>query len=70
MKLKVLMPLNHKGKVYQNGDSIDVPVEKVAIFINKGWAAKFEKKEAKPKKVTKELKKDSIETKSDATNKD
>ena len=69
MKLKVLMSLNHKGKVYQNGDSIDIPVEKVGTFINKGWAAKFEIKEAKPKKETKELKKDSIETKNDATNK-
>ena len=53
MKLKALMALNHKGKSYEAGDMIDVPEDKVEVFVNKGWAAK----EAKVKKETKELKK-------------
>tara|TARA_R110002020_G_scaffold18464_3_gene64441 strand:- start:1073 stop:1267 length:195 start_codon:yes stop_codon:yes gene_type:complete len=63
MKLKVLVPLTNKGKNYQAGDDINVPEEKVQVFLNKGWASK----EAKLKRQTKELKKESVETKDDAT---
>lgn len=63
MKLKALMALNHKGKSYEAGDIIDVPENKVEVFVSKGWAAK----EAKVKKETKELKV-SKETKEDASN--
>jgi hypothetical protein len=63
MKLKALMALNHKGKSYEAGDMIDVPEDKVEVFVSKGWAAK----EAKVKKETKELKV-SKETKEDASN--
>jgi len=63
MKLKVLVPLTNKGKNYEAGDDINVPDEKVQVFLNKGWASK----EAKLKRETKELKKKSVETKDDAT---
>ena len=63
MKLKVLVPLTNKGKNYQAGDDINVPDDKVDVFLNKGWASK----EAKLKRQTKELKKESVETKDDAT---
>mgnify|MGYP003145818975 FL=1 len=63
MKLKVLVPLTNKGKNYEAGDEINVPDEKVQVFLNKGWASK----EAKLKRETKELKKESVETKDDAT---
>jgi|TARA_R110000824_G_scaffold377389_4_gene568685 hypothetical protein len=63
MKLKVLVPLTNKGKNYQAGDDINVPEDKVDVFLNKGWASK----EAKLKRQTKELKKESVETKDDAT---
>ena len=63
MKLKVLVPLTNKGKNYQAGDDINVPEDKVDVFLNKGWASK----EAKLKRETKELKKESVETKDDAT---
>jgi len=63
MKLKVLVPLNNKGKNYEAGDEINVPEDKVEVFLNKGWASK----EAKLKRETKELKKKSVETKDDAT---
>ena len=63
MKLKVLVPLTNKGKNYEAGDEINVPDEKVQVFLNKGWASK----EAKLKRQTKELKKESVETKDDAT---
>jgi len=64
MKLKVLVPLTNKGKNYEAGDEINVPDEKVEVFLNKGWASK----EAKLKKrETKELKKESVETKDNAT---
>ena len=62
MKLKALMALNHKGKSYEAGDMIDVPEDKVDIFVSKGWASK----EAKIKKETKELKV-SKETKENAS---
>lgn len=63
MKLKVLVPLTNKGKNYEAGDDINVPDDKVDVFLNKGWASK----EAKLKRQTKELKKESVETKDDAT---
>ena len=63
MKLKVLVPLNNKGKNYEAGDEINVPADKVEVFLNKGWASK----EAKLKRETKELKKESVETKDNAT---
>ncbi len=36
MKLKVLVPLTNKGKNYEAGDEINVPDEKVQVFLNKG----------------------------------
>ena len=48
MKLKVLVPLTNKGKNYQAGDDINVPEDKVDVFLNKGWASK----EAKLKRQT------------------
>ena len=63
MKLKVLVPLTNKGKNYEDVDDINVPDDKVDVFLNKGWASK----EAKLKRQTKELKKESVETKDDAT---
>jgi hypothetical protein len=69
MKLKLLIPMLDGNKRSNPGDIIEVPDHKVKKWKKLGWAEDIVKKEAKPKKETKELKIDSKETK-DATDKD
>ncbi len=72
------MDINQKGRNYKKGESIVVDVEKVEVFIAKGWAQdsaaavneiQVEAKELKPKRQTKEFKVD-IQTKSDEADQD
>ncbi len=78
MALICLMDINQKGRNYKKGESIVVDVEKVEVFIAKGWAQdsapavneiQVEAKELKPKRQTKEFKVD-IQTKSDEADQD
>lgn len=69
MKIKLLVSILKDGKRHNEGDIINLDEHTAKNWINKKWGEPLIKKEAKPKKQTKELKIDSKETK-DATNKD
>lgn len=69
MKIKLLISILKDGKRYNEGDIINIDEQKAKHWIGKKWGESISKKEAKPKKETKELKLDSKETK-DETNKD
>lgn len=70
MKVKAKTILNIAGKTFNVGDIIKIKDEDFAHLQSIGYVEGIsEKKEAKPKKQTKELKIDSKETK-DETNKD
>ena len=68
MKIKLLTQIKRGGQIYSEGQILEIEDSKVNKWVSKGWG-EIIKKEAKPKKETKELKIDSKETK-DATNKD
>ena len=65
MKIKLLIPINKEGRDYKEGDIIEINDANISKWISKGWGEAIEKKEAKPKKETKELKLDSKETKNE-----
>ena len=68
MKIKLKCDMFIDGKEIKKGSIVRINEQKKEIWIKKGWG-EIIKKEAKPKKETKELKLDSKETK-DETNKD
>ena len=68
MKIKLLTQIKRGGQIYSEGQILEIEDNKVNKWVSNGWG-EIIKKEAKPKKETKELKIDSKETK-DATNKD
>jgi hypothetical protein len=66
MKIKLLIDTMHNGVSKKKGDVLDVIDRNADKWISKGWGEPIKKKEAKPKKETKELKIDSKETKDEA----
>jgi len=70
MKIKLLIPISQEGREFKEGSIIEIKDDNAAKWISKGWGeliSSKEKKEAKPKKETKELKIDSKETKNETS---
>tara|TARA_R110002020_G_scaffold320986_1_gene536913 strand:- start:1394 stop:1603 length:210 start_codon:yes stop_codon:yes gene_type:complete len=67
MKIKLLIPISKEGRNYNEGDIIEINELNSSKWISKGWGEAVIKKEAKPKKETKELKLKSKETKNEAS---
>ena len=65
MKIKLLTSISKEGRNYNEGDIIEINESNLSKWISKGWGEAIIKKEAKPKKETKELKIDSKETKNE-----
>lgn len=66
MKIKLKTSIQKDGREYQAGDIIEINEANLPKWIANEWGEPIEKKEAKPKKETKELKLDSKETKNEA----
>lgn len=66
MKIKLKTSIQKDGREYQAGDIIEINEANLPKWISNGWGEAIAKKEAKPKKETKELKLDSKETKNEA----
>lgn len=66
MKIKLLVEIFKDGKMYAEGETMNVDENKAELWIAKKWCKAISNKEHKPKKETKELKLDSKETKDEA----
>lgn len=66
MKAKLKTSLKIDGKKIEAGEIINISDDQFNKWSSKGWVESVEKKEAKIKKETKELKIDSKETKDEA----
>ena len=66
MKIKLLVEIFKDGKMYAEGETMNVDDHKAESWIAKKWCKSISIKEAKPKKETRELKIDSKETKDEA----
>ena len=67
MKIKLLTSIFKEGRNYKEGDIIEINESNLSKWISKGWGESIIKKQAKPKKETKELKLDSKETKNETS---
>ena len=67
MKIKLLTSISKEGRNYKEGDIIEINESNLSKWISMGWGEAIVKKEAKPKKETKELKIDSKETKNETS---
>ncbi len=67
MKIKLKISILKDGIRHEKGDIIEVNQIQFDSFVKKGWADSIDKKEAKPKKETKEMKPKNKETKNEAS---
>ena len=67
MKIKLKISIQKDGRDFKAGDIIEINEANLSKWSANEWGEPIQKKEAKPKKETKELKINSKETKNEAS---